>query len=338
MAFDFYLGVSTDTRPIQEETVKQPSGAVINLTGYTVTEKLVHQATGAILSKTGVVPTGTDGKVQFTFAVADFEDTDGNPLAGGWDYQLKCVASGVEVHVPNDGYKTLWATLNVESASASRAYPPTAADLWRFLEGAKLTVADELKPFLAGAARGAYADFERATGRRFLATAGVRVFDPAPNGYIDFREDLSALGDTGGLAILGTSQVLNSDYWLIGGNAAGRGEPYTGLRLKNVRPVPLTWPNYNSIAVTGLWGYGTTIPDDVFQAALARAAWVIAPQLILSLKKGGLKSWTEAGVSESYMDNPLEGLMTVWGGEAKDNGMGGLFGSTVKRYQRWRVS
>lgn len=204
------------------------------------------------------------------------------------------------------------------------AYPVTA-DLAAYLTQTNLDVTgiDFGNAIATGIAR-----FERETGRRFLAPGGVstRTFDP-PLGttrQMDLRDDLCTITSVTGQ---GVALVRDADYRLLPQDAAPRGLPWNRIELATRYYSPLLPNVWGGIAVTGTWAYGTTIPDDAWEAMIAAGALDRLPQLIL-LWVGGLISWTEADTTESYGPKPFDWLREQWTG---------MYESAAARYRRVTV-
>lgn len=329
MAFDFYLSIADDTRPELQETITQPDGTPVNLTGYTITAKFVHQATGTVVNKSGTIVTAASGICKFTFAANDLL------LAGGWDYQLKLAATGVTVRVPNDGgYKTLWASKAVENASAARLYYPTRADLQAFLEGHGLDLAAALVAQLAPAIDGARGDFEGDVRRVMLAPEddATRRFDP-PRTWRDngarlfLPKDLAALTTVVYQPTGQTAETLteNEDYVLEPYDAPDDGYPYTCILFFRRWTQPIGPRMRRSLLVTGRWGFGTTIPGDAWLSICARGASRLFTHISHS-ETGGLLSWKDDDASEDFGVETWTRLKDSWAQQ---------YLGAVTKYWRW---
>lgn len=73
-----------------------------------------------------------------------------------------------------------------------------------------------------------------------------------------------------GLSMRGTELVENENFWLEDHRAA---PPYTWIEFAAVRP------GRRIVEITGVWGYTTTLPDDVRLAILSFAAANLATSL-----------------------------------------------------------
>ena len=212
---------------------------------------------------------------------------------------------------------------------------PSAEALRLFLLDAGMTPPLDLP----GAVRAGIQGFERDCDRRFLAGKSIenadigeetRRFDPAawpgtsayrPYHLLEFGPygDLTSLTSVIHAPTGGTPETLalNTDYWPLPANAPSIGFPYTGLAMRRRFWAPLLPQNVHSLEVTGLWGFGTTLPADAWRAMLIRSATLaltsISTSAILSIAGGGLPvtGWKEADVSEDYALVPFASAMTT---------------------------
>lgn len=191
---------------------------------------------------------------------------------------------------------------------------PSAADLSAFLDGAFHTQAQlDLSSFdLATAAQAGTLRFERETGRVMLATASsARTFDPPVGGQsmLNLGEELAEVVT---VTAQGTTQVALTDYRLLPQNAGARGRPYNLLQL-NQRFYPPIYPAlWNSVVVTGYWGYSRTgIGEDAWMAMLAAGALWLLPEIVTQVA-GGAISVSEADMTESYGAKPFDFLREQW--------------------------
>lgn len=158
---------------------------------------------------------------------------------------------------------------------------PTDADLIRFLYGAGL-VDDPVTPTgraaadvlgYTGAVGAAKAEFEHRTGRTYRAAAATRTYDPPTDkgGLLDLETDWTTItlverdGDT---------LTETDDYRL----RPLDGPPYRFIEFVAFPMEPLPWASRGTIVITGTRGSAATVPDDVYQAVLQRAALHLAPQ------------------------------------------------------------
>lgn len=223
----------------------------------------------------------------------------------------------------------------------SKTNLPTAADLQARLVACGMLsnppTANQFFFVLEDAVNTAYAKWQLDTGYTpFIETSQTRTFDPPGpdqgSGYLNYGwagpGAIVSIGGsnrlflgTGLLTITtlkigisttnttGTTLTVNQDYFLRPQNALTFGRPYSWIVFEtNQRDMR------NSIQIVGTWGFcpfvgGSTttwvIPDDAWSAILDAALVEVAPQMAL-LVSGGLTSWKEADVSESYAANPFQ--------------------------------
>jgi len=207
---------------------------------------------------------------------------------------------------------------------------PVSADLSAFLSAAfstrtGLTIGsfDLATAVVAGIDR-----FETETGRVMLATGtSARSFDPPTGGrqVLDLGEDLAAITS---VVAQGVTQVALSDYRALPQNAPARGRPYNRLQLTQRYYAPLYPGLWNSVVVTGNWGFSATgIAEDAWLAMVAAGALWLLPEIVTQTT-GGMTSWTEASVTEQYGPKPFDALREQWDG---------LFERARDRYRRVEV-
>ncbi len=190
---------------------------------------------------------------------------------------------------------------------------PTGAALTTFLSASGLTTTslDVDTAVLAG-----IADFERATGRKFYsATRTARTFDPPTDmrAMLDLKWDLASDDAVAAVVVsYGVTKTANTDYRFQPRDAAGDGVPYNRLELRGRWLFPHDWDDNDAISITGTWAYSAIgIAPDAYRAMLAASALDLLPQIAYAFTKG-LVTWSEAGVSESYGQDPFSGLRQVW--------------------------
>lgn len=230
---------------------------------------------------------------------------------------------------------------------AKTAYPDQQ-DIERILRSTGLFDADALDTAildldLETLAAAAIREWEMATGWiPFLAdsVAVTRYFDPqGPNfrpqvgggGYVmDLGTGLISLTSiTTGVSATAPGSVLtlDTDYWLTPYNADELGYPWTGISFL----VP-QWGTRRSIKVIGRFGYSMTVPDDAWLAIGHKAVTLALPE-IASFITGGVRKFTELGVTEEYGEGFLYGT-----GGKDDGSIGGVWGRewarAVTRYKR----
>jgi hypothetical protein len=213
---------------------------------------------------------------------------------------------------------------------------PTSTNLATFLSGAGV-VTTGLD--LDGAILDGIDYFERETGRTPMLAGGslvdraaavtdtTRTYDPpvGPKLVLDLGADLASLT---GIAVNGTSQTLGADFWLEPANAPSLGKPYRRVQWAAYRwPLQMAiqlqqWKQ--SIAITGRWGYRSTIPGDAWDAMLELAALGIY-EVAQQLKSEGLKqiSTGQGDRSVQFQTGPSP-LMQRWQDHSQ---------ATIKRYQ-----
>ncbi len=112
-----------------------------------------------------------------------------------------------------------------------------------------------------------------------------------------------------------TTWTEGVDYWLLDEDAQDRNRPYTRLLVRQGFFYPFP-PSYRrSIYVTGLWGYGLTIPDDAWLAMLySSMLWLID---VGALAETGLvfrSGWKEAVDSETFSAAGINDRVASWRG------------------------
>lgn len=178
---------------------------------------------------------------------------------------------------------------------------PTQTDLKNFVKGQGLGIDPTASPYTfwdwAGAASAASSEFERAVRWfPFLASGSdsSRTFNaPVPN-----FTDLPRLELGGGLVSLTSvtvsgNAVVSPYVQTKPDNATAKGLPITALAFwrKPFPALPLC------VSVTGNWGFCATLPDDVFQAVLRRAAQLLMAESLLSVS-GVTSKWKEGDVEQ----------------------------------------
>lgn len=215
---------------------------------------------------------------------------------------------------------------------------PTALDLQRHLLSAgmldmPMTAAQQLLDF-SSPINSAITTWENNTGYDpFLATTQTRIFDPpgptirgtrygyrARGGerFIQLDNGLWSLTSvTTGIDAVspGTLRTLNTDFYLYPVNAPLKGEPYTEIEF--VLPV---WGSQQSVHIVGAWGYSQLLPDDVWEAILARASVVIVPRLI-HLISGGVIEYREEDELKKFGPDPFGSQISLWTKQFNDTVM-----------------
>lgn len=211
---------------------------------------------------------------------------------------------------------------------------PTASDFRAFLAHAGIVAGGDLNHQQAiDAAIDWWEDYTQ--WHPFLSgtAEASKRYDP-PEGYF---LDLGRSNGPGGYVSI--SAVA---YSVIG--ASGAGSPmtewtdyYLHYHRNRTTIIGLDFQNRQSgdrrtIKVTGIEGFCSTLPDDVFQAILRHAAAESQPQLAIWVtatdsQTPGLQSWREGDVQETYGDNPMSAQGLLWRKQAD---------MTANRYRRAR--
>lgn len=209
---------------------------------------------------------------------------------------------------------------------------PTGLDLEDLITAGGITVTNAMRTQFGNTLLAAQTEFEKLTGRQFLAgSATTRYYDP-PQGRdrILFTDDMSAAPTavvytpTGSTA---TTLTANTDFRAYPLNALAKGQPYTQLRFLTYRwTLPLSEIMVGSIAVTAAFGYGTSIPEDVWLAILQGAAASGFGVLRFGVM-GGIERWSDHDRSVTYGDGAKQ-LIDAWGSG---------FQRTVARYRVVRL-
>lgn len=180
--------------------------------------------------------------------------------------------------------------------------PPTAG--WRFLDAH------------AAAAQG-MAEVANLTGREFLAstTPTVKVFDPPTNakGCMSLHSDLCSTEPIV-VQVSGITQTVNKDYFL--GPEGIEPRPYSFIEF--MRSFPKGWWNSarKSVTVSGVWGFSTIIPADVWRAMLSSGLRQMQAQLSFAIVQG-LVSWHAMDMSQEFDSDPLAVQVKQWDADSR---------------------
>jgi hypothetical protein len=151
---------------------------------------------------------------------------------------------------------------------------------------------------------GVASEVTRDCKRTFIKETATRYFDGSGTGEIEVDEyiDITSIdikGYFGSIAGLGLTE-----WWEVQRNVS----PKNRIQIYQGSTPSLTriWissfpPGRSNIAVTGDWGYGTTIPIDLWQAVKKYAAVLLGAEIMINGGKGFQLSWKEADVIEQYM-------------------------------------
>jgi hypothetical protein len=186
----------------------------------------------------------------------------------------------------------------------------------------------------AGQAAGAAAaEWERKAGwRPFLAPTDAEGNPVETTRYFDPPTDTRFIGLNAGLLTLtslatgattstpGTVRPVDAFFRLLPQNAPAMGRPfdcveflssgYSGSYGPGFGPGGFGYFGFGpygragSVAVTGAWGRQLLLSDDVYRAVLALGLITALPELA-TLRRKGLVSWTEGGVTENYGPKPF---------------------------------
>lgn len=170
-----------------------------------------------------------------------------------------------------------------------------AAGLWPTASGQQATATTEI----AVALPATVAAFERRTGwLPFLAgDTSTRAFDgPDVRGLLDLN---SGLIEITSLTVAGQPYIENTDYWLRASNAPFPLAPYDGIQFTSRALALNTMLAPNQIMITGRWGYGATLPSDVWDAVRGGAAALTAPRLA-SASTGVVRTVVENGFRQVF--------------------------------------
>ncbi len=212
--------------------------------------------------------------------------------------------------------------MSVTQASAAKSAYPTEEELGTFLVAAGLASTAPDTGVLGPYIQQAVDQFERSTGWvPFLEEASAHDY------YFDAPEWGASLDLLSGFTTItavvtgyspessGNTLTLNEDYYLVAYNAALDGSPFTKIDFRSTPPSGM-----RSIVVTGKKGFASSIPADVYQAVLQRAAGNAAAFLYPSALASKIKQ------------GPVEIDFGGAGGRAES--FGSSFQSAVSRYTR----
>ena len=153
--------------------------------------------------------------------------------------------------------------------------------------------------------------FERESGRVIRATEQTLVFDgPANRKRRLWVPDCLAVTEVTFLDV----EIAASEWMLGPVNNDALGLPYAWIDFFRAWEGPTPWAQRSALAVTGTFGYSETVPADVFQAILARAAADLMVQVSSRNSGGGLNNWSEADVLEDYGLAPGQNIEDRWRG------------------------
>jgi len=135
----------------------------------------------------------------------------------------------------------------------------------------------------------------------------ARTYDPPEERLLKLGAGLMTCTS---VTVGGTTYTLNQNYWLRPTNALIKGQVYTEIEFFRT----LYLPNIrNTIIVTGKWGRTATVPADVKQALLCKAAALLMPQVLAKISGGGVsEARLEGAITEKYSISDLENMRPAW--------------------------
>lgn len=151
-------------------------------------------------------------------------------------------------------------------------------------------------------------------------TTQTRQFDPPSGRLLDLQGGLLSLTS---VTVSGMTLTPNVDVFLSPQNAGYAGLPYSGLEFYR-NPCG----RKRSISVTGVWGRVTSLPDDVREGLLAKAATLLAPQLHAYISRG-LSKWREGDVEQWSHGENFANIEASWTQ---------IYADTVRRYRRTTIA
>lgn len=165
----------------------------------------------------------------------------------------------------------------------SQSALPTTSDLTAILPSSITAPSTGL---LQGYLDEAYEDIQDITGHRpFLgaAPATSRTFTPPRDGDRLLRLNTGLISLTS-IVYLGETLVQNTDFYLLPENASANSKPYISIRFnRSLTTVPVD-TEAAPLTITGVWGYGTTLPQEVWEAIRCGAAWKLAQSMAGTLE------------------------------------------------------
>ncbi|MEO7718161.1 MAG: hypothetical protein ABIY70_18315 [Capsulimonas sp.] len=151
-------------------------------------------------------------------------------------------------------------------------------------------------------------EMETRTGRRFgVTSATARRFDLPANarGLIDLGDEICRIDS---ITVNGSAIAEDDDYVPGPANADAAGRPWRWIELftfSNGGLVPR-----RPVTVTGLWGYSSKVPGDVYNAIRYKVAALVAPSLALYVSKGVI-SWKLGEEEERFASGKDGGPMAT---------------------------
>lgn len=169
---------------------------------------------------------------------------------------------------------------------------PTPADLVAILP-TSITVpdSDTLQGFLDEAVQ----ELEQTTGHNpFLAgAAATRRYTPSKAGDHILQLD-AGLVSVSAVTYCGTALTLNTDYWLKPDNAAVRSRPYTHIQFRSGKWTAIHDGETAPIAITGVFGFGLTVPQEIWEAVRCGAAWKLTQSMASTTEESSISEVIKA--------------------------------------------
>jgi hypothetical protein len=162
---------------------------------------------------------------------------------------------------------------------------PSPEELQAYLTAHGLTLTSGQQAQCAGSLAAAIADFERQTGRKplYSTSSTAKTYDPPTffeggRSVLWLGRDLASVSSISYQPEDATAETLTAgeDYDLLGYDERDTDVdgPYDRIAFYRRWTSPLPCTLRGSLTITGVWAYSSTgLPDDVFQALLARGAW-----------------------------------------------------------------
>lgn len=198
---------------------------------------------------------------------------------------------------------------------------PSGPDVkqWLLSIGGTDKSVEPLECFLQDAAEAAQTHIERACGQTFITATSdtTRYYDPPSNGRSLFVEEMSSVTTVQYQPTNATAETLtaNTDYILMPVNYSVLGEPITYIRfLTFAWQSPIPPALRRSILVTGKFGRGSTLPADVWMAALQQSGLFLWENHRMTLT-GGVEQWKDADRSFTFgsgADSPMTQAAMSW--------------------------
>jgi len=143
-------------------------------------------------------------------------------------------------------------------------------DLKTYLAIATATTSDDalLRSMISHAGKA----IETYCGRKFEAWVATRYYDhdalTAGNTLLLDTDLIAVITLTNGNTA--ATVIPSTEYWMVDRNF---GPPYYGIKLKSGSTHSWQWDTDCSVSVAGTWGWSTTPPEDVSQAAIRLSAF-----------------------------------------------------------------